>query len=104
MVAATLSDRNAPIRSNAADTATATRGRNAPVAIELAIGVSRVVKPVCEVEAQRGHHNQRQQDRVPDCWHSRSVIDGAGRCQGRKTCLQRRFLARAAECHLGGWR
>src|ERR1700753_228098 len=45
MVAATLSDRNAPTRLRTPDSATATRGPRAPVAIEVAIALPVSWKP-----------------------------------------------------------
>src|SRR6201994_372549 len=46
MVAATLSDRNAPTRLSTPDSATATRGPSAPVAIEVAIALPVSWKPL----------------------------------------------------------
>ena len=50
-VAATSTDRNAPTRLSTADTATATRGRRAPVAIEVAIAFAVSWKPLVKSNA-----------------------------------------------------
>ncbi len=52
MVAATLSDRNAPMRFSTLDSATATRGFNAPVEMEVAIALPVSWNPLVKSKAR----------------------------------------------------